>query len=139
MDKATFVYQKDTYNAYDAQRIVFEASKYKSEIIFEDGSKRANAKSIIGLLSMKFLKGDEVHRPRRRPGQPRRVAARSPISFPNCKERGNSLLRWPLCGSAVFCRFAAFSLPKNCERDPWQNLYIYIFIRNTACWTGRAR
>ena len=59
MDKATFVYQKDTYNAYDAQRIVFEASKYKSEIIFEDGSKHANAKSIIGLLSMKFLKGDE--------------------------------------------------------------------------------
>ena len=59
MDKATFVYQKDTYNAYDAQRIVFGASKYKSEIIFGDGSKRANAKSIIGLLSMKFLKGDE--------------------------------------------------------------------------------
>ncbi len=59
MDKQTFVYKKDTYNAYDAQRIVFEAGKFKSEIIFEDGSKRGNAKSIIGLLSMKFLKGDE--------------------------------------------------------------------------------
>ncbi len=59
MDKLTFVYKKDTYNAYDAQRIVFEAGKFKSEIIFEDGSKRGNAKSIIGLLSMKFLKGDE--------------------------------------------------------------------------------
>ena len=59
MNRAVFVYHKDTYNAYDAQRIVFEASKYKSEIIFEDGTKRGNAKSIIGLLSMKFLKGDE--------------------------------------------------------------------------------
>ena len=59
MEKMTFVYGKDTYNAYDAQRIVFEACKYKSEIIFADGSKRGNAKSIIGLLSMKFLKGDE--------------------------------------------------------------------------------
>ena len=58
MNKAEFVYHKDTYNAYDAQRIVFEASKYKSEITFADGDKRANAKSIIGLLSMKFLKGD---------------------------------------------------------------------------------
>ena len=51
MDKVTFVYNKDTYNAYDAQRIVFEAGKFKSEIIFEDGAKRGNAKSIIGLLS----------------------------------------------------------------------------------------
>ena len=59
MDKLTFIYNKDTYNAYDAQRIVFEAGKFKSEIIFEDGTKRGNAKSIIGLLSMKFLKGDE--------------------------------------------------------------------------------
>lgn len=59
MERVSFVYNKDTYNAYDAQRIVFEAGKYKSEIIFEDGNKRGNAKSIIGLLSMKFLKGDE--------------------------------------------------------------------------------
>ena len=59
MNKAGFTYRKDSYNAYDAQRIVFEASKYKSEITFADGNKRANAKSIIGLLSMKFLKGDE--------------------------------------------------------------------------------
>ncbi len=59
MEKGTFVYNKDTYNAYDAQQIVFEACKFKSEIIFEDGNKRGNAKSFIGLLSMKFLKGDE--------------------------------------------------------------------------------
>lgn len=137
MDKATFVYQKDTYNAYDAQRIVFEASKYKSEIIFEDGSKRANAKSIIGLLSMKFLKGDEYTvRAEGRTAAPRR--ARSPISFPNCKEREIAFFAAALRQRRI-CRFAAFSLPKNCERDPWQNLYIYIFIRNTACWTGRAR
>ena len=59
MDKLTFIYNKDTYNAYDAKRIVLEAGKFKSEIIFEDGTKLGNAKSIIGLLSMKFLKGDE--------------------------------------------------------------------------------
>ena len=39
MERANFTYHKSTYNAYDAQRIVFEAGKYKSEIIFEDGSK----------------------------------------------------------------------------------------------------
>ena len=43
MERVSFVYNKDTYNAYDAQRIVFEASKYKSEITFADGNKRANA------------------------------------------------------------------------------------------------
>ena len=59
MEKSTFIYNKDTYNAYDAERIVFEACKYKSEIIFADGNKRGNAKSIIVLLSMKFLQGDE--------------------------------------------------------------------------------
>ena len=59
MDKAKFVFKKQTYNAYDAQSIVFEAQKYKSEIAVEGGDKRANAKSIIGLVSMKFVPGDE--------------------------------------------------------------------------------
>ena len=59
MEKSKFIYKKDTYNAYDAQQIVFEACKYKSEITIESGTKRGNAKSIIGLISMKFVKGDE--------------------------------------------------------------------------------
>lgn len=59
MEKLNFIYKKSSYNAYDAQRIVFEACKFKSEIIFADGNKKGNAKSIIGLLSMKFLQGDE--------------------------------------------------------------------------------
>ena len=42
MEKSTFIYNKDTYNAYDAQRIVFEACKYKSEIIFADGNNTCN-------------------------------------------------------------------------------------------------
>ena len=58
MERVRFVFKKSSYNAYDAQRIVFEACKYKSEITFADGMKSGNAKSIIGLLSMKFLKGD---------------------------------------------------------------------------------
>lgn len=59
MNKAKFVYKKGSYDAYDAQRIVFEACRYKSEVIIENGDKRANAKSIIGLVSMKFVAGDE--------------------------------------------------------------------------------
>ena len=59
MERTEFVYHKKTYNAYDAQQIVFEASKYKSELIIQDGTKRANAKSIVGLLSMRFLPDDE--------------------------------------------------------------------------------
>ena len=59
MERTEFVYHKKTYNAYDAQQIVFEASKYKSELIIKDGNKRANAKSIVGLLSMRFLPDDE--------------------------------------------------------------------------------
>ena len=59
MERVRFVFKKSSYNAYDAQRIVFEACKYKSNIQIENGTKRGNAKSIIGLLSMNFLKGDE--------------------------------------------------------------------------------
>lgn len=59
MTKTGFEYRKSTYDAYDAQRIVFEAGKYKSEILITDGAKRVNAKSIIGLLSMKFRTGTE--------------------------------------------------------------------------------
>lgn len=59
MNRAKFVYKKDSYNAYDAQRIVFEACKFKSEVTIENGDKRANAKSIIGLVSMKFVPGEE--------------------------------------------------------------------------------
>ncbi len=59
MERSEFIYHKKTYNAYDAQQIVFEASKYKSELIIQDGNKRANAKSIVGLLSMRFLPDDE--------------------------------------------------------------------------------
>lgn len=59
MEKLSFIYKKSSYTAYDAQQIVFEASKFKSEISFVDGNKRGNGKSIIGLLSMKFLFGGE--------------------------------------------------------------------------------
>lgn len=79
MERVSFTYNKETYNAYDAQRIVFEAGKYKSEIIIEDGNKKGNAKSIIGLLSMKFLKGDEYAVLAE--GQDARTAARGIAEF----------------------------------------------------------
>lgn len=59
MEREQFTYHKSTYNAYDAQQIVFEASKYKSELIVQDGNKRANAKSIVGLLTVRFVADDE--------------------------------------------------------------------------------
>ena len=59
MDKVSFVYNKDTYNAYDAQQIVFEACKFQSEIIFADGNKRGNAKSFIGLYDYRGRGGFE--------------------------------------------------------------------------------
>ena len=59
MEREQFTYHKSTYNAYDAQQIVFEASKYKSELLIQDGNTRANARSIIGLLSLHFVANDE--------------------------------------------------------------------------------
>ena len=59
MEREPFTYHKSTYNAYDAQQIVFEAIKYKSELTIQDGNKRANAKSIVGLLTVRFAAGDE--------------------------------------------------------------------------------
>ncbi len=61
MEKKPFIYNKKSYTAYDAQQIVFEACKYNSEITIEDGNKRGNAKSIIGLLSMRFLEGEKYY------------------------------------------------------------------------------
>ncbi len=58
MERVKCVYRKPTYNAYDAQRIAFEAGRFKSAVTVERGGKRANAKSIIGLISMKFVPGD---------------------------------------------------------------------------------
>ena len=59
MEREPFTYHKSTYNAYDAQQIVFEARRYESDNILENANKRATAKSIIGHLSMKYLQGHE--------------------------------------------------------------------------------
>lgn len=60
MDKEKLIFEKSAFDAYDAQRLVFESCRFKSEITIENGTKRANAKSIIGVLSMKFARGDEL-------------------------------------------------------------------------------
>lgn len=59
MEKVKFRYNKGSYTAYDAQRIVFEACKFESDISVGTERKRGNAKSIVGLISMQFVKGDD--------------------------------------------------------------------------------
>lgn len=47
----------------EARRIallVQEASKYDSKIYIEEGSKRVNAKSIMGMMSLSIDEGEEV-------------------------------------------------------------------------------
>ena len=46
MEKVVFQYKKGSYSAYDAQRIVFEACKFESDISIGTERKRGNAKSI---------------------------------------------------------------------------------------------
>ena len=61
MEKVVFQYKKGSYSAYDAQRIVFEACKFESDISIATERKRGNAKSIVGLISMQFVKGEEYY------------------------------------------------------------------------------
>ena len=61
MEKVKFRYGKNTYTAYDAQRIVFEACKFESSVSVGTDRKRGNAKSIVGLISMHFINGEEYY------------------------------------------------------------------------------
>lgn len=44
----------------DAQVIVRHAMRYDSEITYERGTRKINAKSIMGVVSMGLCKGDKV-------------------------------------------------------------------------------
>lgn len=44
----------------DAQRLVSQCMRYDSEITFEMGVKKINAKSLMGVISMLLSTGDEV-------------------------------------------------------------------------------
>lgn len=44
----------------DAQTIVQRAMRYDSEIFFEQGTRKINAKSLMGIISMGLRNGDKV-------------------------------------------------------------------------------
>ena len=50
----------DGLEARPAAMLVQVASQYDSRIYLESGSKRVNAKSIMGMMSLKLQKGEDV-------------------------------------------------------------------------------
>ena len=44
----------------DAQTVVQRAMRYDSEIVFEQGTRKINAKSLMGVLSMGLKGGDKL-------------------------------------------------------------------------------
>lgn len=60
MEKNIVVSNETGIHARPAAKIVKEASKYKSQITIKRGDKKYNAKSIIGLMSMAVVKGEEI-------------------------------------------------------------------------------
>lgn len=49
-----------TFTHVDAQKLVGRCMRYDSEITFEMGSKKINAKSLMGVISMVLKRGDVV-------------------------------------------------------------------------------
>lgn len=61
MKKETIVIQLEKgLEARPVALLVQEASKYESKIYLESGSKKVNAKSIMGMMSMTLANGDEL-------------------------------------------------------------------------------
>lgn len=48
------------FNHTDAQKFVGRCMRYDSEITLEMGSKKINAKSLMGVISMALKRGDSV-------------------------------------------------------------------------------
>ena len=67
MEKVVFQYKKGSYSAYDAharaegESAVGRQCKFESDISIGTERKRGNAKSIVGLISMQFVKGEEYY------------------------------------------------------------------------------
>lgn len=49
-----------TFTQVDAQKLVGRCMRYDSEIMFEMGTKKINAKSLMGVISMLLRRGDAV-------------------------------------------------------------------------------
>lgn len=59
MEKTLKILNKSGLHARPASLLVKMASKFKSDIIIENNNNRINAKSIVNIISMGLIKGDE--------------------------------------------------------------------------------
>lgn len=60
LKKVVTIEEHDGLEARPAAMLVQVASQYESRIYLECGSKRINAKSIMGMMSLALVKGDNV-------------------------------------------------------------------------------
>ena len=60
MNKSMTIALKDGLEARPIAELVQVASKYDSRIYIEIGTKRVNAKSIMGMMSLELDNGDEM-------------------------------------------------------------------------------
>jgi len=51
-------YEKNRFTAYDAEKVVKAASIYKCDLFLLAGERRANMKSLIGLISTQLKAGE---------------------------------------------------------------------------------
>lgn len=58
--KPLVIKQKDGLDARPIALLVQEASQYASQVYIEVGTKKINAKSIMGMMSLNLSKGEEV-------------------------------------------------------------------------------
>lgn len=52
--------KKDVFLSGDAQRLVSKAMRFDSELIIDFGAKKANCKSIMGVIALELKKGDVI-------------------------------------------------------------------------------
>ena len=60
MKKSVVVKMQQDFEARPIANLVQVANRYESKIYLEHGDSRVNAKSIMGMMSLALLKGEEI-------------------------------------------------------------------------------
>ena len=60
MKKSVVVKMQQDFEARPIANLVQVANRYESKIYLEDGDSRVNAKSIMGMMSLALLNGEEI-------------------------------------------------------------------------------
>ena len=69
MKKSVVVKMQQDFEARPIANLVQVANRYESKIYLEHGDSRVNAKSIMGMMSLALLNGEERERTKRKPLQ----------------------------------------------------------------------